>query len=266
MNHTHLVTVSAALALGLAAQPTGPAKSTTPSHTISVDFRGGTLADYVRALREAGPTVNIVAPESAARVKLPPIVLRETSIEAALRAATFVVEPGTALGINVSVGSLPNVGPIGEPVFSVAVQQNNATGPAVGPAGMASPQAVRVFSLRGLVPPAGAAADGVSYLEVKTILTAIDTGLGVAATQEQEQTGASDKAVLRLHEDSGLLFVAGNIAQLRLVEEVLSNLSHEVRAARQTKDRGDARAVSPDEDDHGKTDKDGAPKKKAVAR
>ncbi|MEZ5966896.1 MAG: hypothetical protein R3F56_23855 [Planctomycetota bacterium] len=245
MRHLHILPSMLFLSLSLTGQqqvtPLPSADQAQKEHTLSVDFKGGSLADYAAALRAAGKSVNIVVPESASRVRVPAIVLRDTSVEAALRAATQVVDGDVALAVETSIGSLPNVGVVGEPVYSVRVR---ASGPTTATGYTDANRSVRVFSLRGLSRVAGEdQATQPALLDIKTVLTALDTGLAVAAQQGEQLTGASEKAVLRLHEDSGLLFVAGTNAQLRLVDEVLANLGREVKAAsRQEAGRRGARA------------------------
>lgn len=204
-----------------------------PGHTVSVDFRGGTLTEFAASLRSAGDNVNIVVPENASKVKIPALVLRQTSVEAALKAVTQVVEPTVRLSVDVSVGNVPNVGIVGEPVYSVRVSLQRDSPGAVTTAGMGNQRTVRVFSLRNLTKPMPGEASDAALSNVKTILTAIDTGLAVAGMREELEVGEADtKALVRFHEDSDLLFVAGTHTQLRLVEEVLSNLERDAQTIR----------------------------------
>ena len=58
---------------------------------ITVDFAGGSLIDYVRALHDAGNKASIVYPANASRVPVPQIALRQASVEAALMVLSDVV-------------------------------------------------------------------------------------------------------------------------------------------------------------------------------
>ena len=221
---------AALLLLGLTA---AAQQQTIPDRrTVSVEFKGGSLTEYVAALRSAGNNVNVVLPDTAAKVRVPALVLRETSVEAALRAVTNVVDESIHLSVNVSVGSSPNSGPFGEPVYSMQVRQldNNQATTAGPPSSRA--RLVRVFALRTLIKGAG---DNTARLDVKTILTAVDTGLGVVAEHAGLDTNSSDKAVVRYHEDSGLLFVAGTNAQLSVVDQVINNLERDQKDERAAK-------------------------------
>jgi hypothetical protein len=95
---------------------------------------------------------------------------------------------------------------------------------------------VRVFAVRRLLRPQGVApvTEGSDpYLSMETVLTAVDTGLAVAAEQSAlDAGGAGEKAIVRYHEDSGLLFVAGTHTQLKVVEEVIGNLERQAAEAR----------------------------------
>ncbi len=222
---------AALLLLGLAA----PAQEQTipDRRTLSVEFKGGSLTEYVAALRSAGNNVNVVLPDTAAKVRVPALVLRETSVEAALRAVTNVVDESIHLSVNVSIGSSPNSGPFGAPVYSIQVRQleSNSMGNAAMPQSSRA-RLVRVFALRTLINGPG---DTATRLDVKTILTAVDTGLGVVAEHAGLDTTSSDKAVVRYHEDSGLLFVAGTNAQLSVVDQVINNLERDQKEERAAK-------------------------------
>lgn len=254
------------LALAAAAQQAGseprPSAAAQQVPTLSIDFRGGTLPELAIALRQAGQNVNIVLPESAAQVRVPPLVLRQTTVEAALRALATVVDPGVRLHVETSIGTRPNTGPIGEPVYSIHVR-HQAEPSAAG--GESPERQVRVLALRPFIKPANAGEGDAMLLDVKTILTAVDTGLSVVAEQAasaragrgalgdtppEDSGGAGQKAVVRYHEDSGLLFVAGTMTQLRVVEEVINSLDRQIaqeRSARKTKTAAPAADKAADE-------------------
>lgn len=220
------------LALGAPAQETG---GPTPEHyVLSLDFPGGSLQQLVEALRGAGKNVNIVVPTIASNVTIPPMVLRRTTVEAALRAAAQVLDSSYEAAIDMNVGTAPNFGPVGEPVYTVQIRESRrARGgqTTVTTTHGEAPRGVRVFSLRALTKPSPGGDQPIT--DVKTVLTAIDTGLGVAALQEAPDSGVpAEKAVVRLHEDSSLLFVAGTQAQIRIVDEVLSNLMLDAKMTR----------------------------------
>ncbi|HLU39617.1 MAG TPA: hypothetical protein VK081_09535 [Planctomycetota bacterium] len=184
-----------------------------PRQTISVDFAGGTLADFADALRAAGENVNIVLPESATQVRVPKLSLRSTTVEAALRALTAIVDTNVQLHVEMSVANVAPIGEVGERVYAVRVQFTD-------PMRQATEQVVRVFALGDLTAPPGARGAG---LAVETILTALDAGLSVAAEAAGQRDG-EPRAVLRYHEGTNLLFVAATPTQVKLVQEVLHSL------------------------------------------
>jgi hypothetical protein len=204
--------------LAIPAQEAGTANSQAPgTQTISIDFRGGSLEQFVDAICRAGKNINILLSSAGSKINLPPMKLHNAGVEAALQAAGQIVTSDYRIQVR------PYHSGVGEPVYSVAVQEISQV---VTQAGFApSSRQVRVFSLKVITEPIPAAGDAPgSHIKVETVLTAIDTGLSVLSTER-----ADPAAKVRFHVDSGLLFVEGNAAQLSLVEQVLSNLTNDVR-------------------------------------
>jgi hypothetical protein len=83
--------------------------------------------------------------------------------------------------------------------------------------GVRPPKSVRVFSLRSLT-------SGSDALKPETVLTAIDTALGL-----QRADGEGEPASIKLHAESGLLVVHGDPAQIDAVEQVLSAMEKDSR-------------------------------------
>ncbi len=191
--------------------------------TVDVDFNGGTLADLVNVLRGAANGVNILIPPEAVRVSVPNLALRAVSVEAALRAVADVVTDQRA---NVGIGVVRVGG--GQPVFTVRV---NLARPSADEPG-SEETFVKVYSIRSMTEhnPRDNEGDPIT-MSAETILTAIDTGLEVAS-------GQTEKAQIRYHEDSGLLFVRGTWAQNNLIESILENMNRDVRVRREANRRG----------------------------
>ena len=209
------------------AQDPGPTGSGSTNRqvrqTIDVDFNGGTLADLVNVLRGAANGVNILIPPEAAEVSVPNLALRTVSVEAALRAVADVVTDQRA---NVGIGVVRVGG--GQPVFTVRVLLAR---PAADEPG-SEETFVRVYSIRSMTEhnPRDNEGDPIT-MSAETILTAIDTGLEVAS-------GQTEKAQIRYHEDSGLLFVRGTWAQNNLIESILENMNRDMAARRAANRRG----------------------------
>ncbi len=97
-------TVATVTALSLATptfaiQSGGGTAGRTQLETISVDFAGGSLADFVSALRQAsdGQAVNILYQPEFAGLQLPPMRLDEVHLYSALRVAARLSEDRPAL-------------------------------------------------------------------------------------------------------------------------------------------------------------------------
>ena len=88
--------------------------------------------------------------------------------------------------------------------------------------GYANQDQLRVFSLRGLITAPADQPDSM-VMNVDTVLTAIDTGLGVSEER---------KATIRFHKDSGLIFVRGTNMQVELVRGILGQLENDVQSHR----------------------------------
>src|SRR5579885_1766739 len=92
-----------------------PSEPTEP--VVSVDFKGGTVGDYVEALRHASEQpVNVTLPPTLARLAMPPVKLKSVSLGDALSAIVAVAE--TPANERLYVAPLSNVGnrPVGNPV------------------------------------------------------------------------------------------------------------------------------------------------------
>ena len=99
----------------------------------------------------------------------------------------------------------------------------------------------RIFSLNNLT---AARPSGAPALKVRTILSAID----MAVSESKKD------AVIRYHEDSGLLLVAGSSMQLGVVEEALMTLQRDLIEADR---REQMRRVMHGAEDHGDHGHDG---------
>ncbi len=255
--------IPAALMLCLVASATSGAaqvktqRSAPTEPTVSVDFPGGSLHDFSAVLRRAGaeqntgPAVNIVLPDSSKRVLVPPIKLQLAGVGSALRAVGEIIS-------DFKVRVTPIDGP-GALVFAVSIREERSrrssggvthvTPTSTTPAPKAKAvKLVSVFSLRELtVDMPGSAAVPGSTMPVETILTAVETGLGIVG----------DGAKLHYHADSGLLFVHGSRVAVATARDVLTNLEVSIDKTRSAARRsGSSR----------RSTKSATPKKSSVER
>ena len=165
---------------------------------ISVQFPGGTLAEYLEAIRNAAGGANVVlaAPE-ARKVSLPSIRLNSVAVGAAVRVVAGEVRvDGLSLRIHVE-----EIGPSDEgeqPIYRVsAVRQ-----------GRPPSTDVMVWTLAGLLTEETKAED---------VLTAIETSVGLLGEKYEP-------AQVRFHEATGLLLACGEHQQLAAIDNVVDGL------------------------------------------
>jgi hypothetical protein len=190
-----------------------------PTDTVvSVNFAGGTLAELVDVIRESDEYINILTPPEASQVSAPSLSLKQVSVGNALRAIAQVCSNRQA-SVDVTA---QNTG-WGQPVFSLRValaRQRETAAPG------SVETSVVVFSIRSMTESLpGVPEDAQITFAADTILTAIDTGLNVADPE-------GDKAQIRYHADSGLLFVRGTWEQNQLIESVLESMENDLNRRR----------------------------------
>lgn len=183
---------------------------------ISLDFGGGTLSQFVEAVKKAAAqtaqnaAVNVVFAEpKVAQFQVPPVQLRLVSVESALRAA---VHPRARAEGN-ERPMLEQVGTGGgtsAPVFVVSMATAGGRPPSAR---------VEVFDLRDLIS---------SGIKPESVLTAVQTGL------EMDEAGA--RTNVKFHPDSGLLIVRGDPEALDTVRQVAFHLREGLKS--RTDERG----------------------------
>ncbi len=185
---------------------------------VTVDFKGGTVAEYVAALKESckPSPVNAVLSEGAATEKLAPISLRQASLAAAMQAIPAASQSGVnAWQIVRLMDSLPGDGPAGAddpdsaPVYQVyRAPLRKDSGP--------QRVVMEVFSLQRIV---GREADAAAAeKKIAAVLTAAQTALRM-----DEQHGTAPD--MKLHKESGLLIVRGEQEDVMAVKDVIERMS-----------------------------------------
>lgn len=200
-----------------------PAPIVLDEPVITLDFRGGTVREYVDALRAAsiGKPVNVVVSSAAEAVKLAPIqlnsVMLSDAVEAIQTAAGSRVGMWTIGRVSGGRGQLPEgvVPTYGVDYMPVPVnnhlQHENAT------------PSVAVFSLSDLVSPVS---QGGAGLNGQMVLTAVE---GAAEMATVDPIGP---AVIRFHQDSSLLIVRGVENQREAVRAVVQQLMQDTGSRR----------------------------------
>ncbi len=188
------------------------------STTLSVNFPGGSLEEYIQALRGGTKDpVNISLQGEAAKLHIDAVQLREVSVEAALRAAlgARTIAPQTEPDGSYTSTSLEAITPQpeGRSVFVVTTRR--------APAGAMpnSETTIEVFSIRTLVQ--GTEEKGGNQVPEQTVLSAIDSGLRLSGQTE------GLRPQIDYHKDSGLLLVRGQPRDVALVKDIVRRMTED---------------------------------------
>lgn len=232
-----LSSLSLALPRPLSAQEVPPAAvpaQATPTpvdQTVTMQFAGGTLAEFVAAVQKAQPKANIVLATSAGGAKVPALELKNAGLEQALEGAAMAADAAFEVRVREFRG-------VGWPVYSIVANVRPRTVNA-GPQGADAQEPVAsVYSLNELT---GKQPFDVEPFSVKTILGALRL-----ATEE-----GRDPPNIRYHEDSGLLLARGTRAQLQGVERLLSTMRRDLEERGNRAQRIEALRRQPDADPAG---------------
>lgn len=162
---------------------------------FDLSFDGGSAADYLTVVRKAVPDANIVQHSDVALATLPPIDLRSVTLPSALRLLDGhqAMASGRQVVLKVDMQQHPQSAPI----YQVLAYASPAD----------DPPATLVLSVASLLGP---------DLSADDLLGAIETALGVISK------GAAP--TLKFHEPTGLLIGEGTAAQIRTIQEVISQL------------------------------------------
>lgn len=200
----------------------GDAERTSPFQSsgvaiISINFRGGTLAEYVAAVREAaGPDgTNVLFSQEAGSVSVPPVQLQSVSVRIALEVLEDVLLPSD-VGRSLTVATHTD----GEAAPVYSIQGAGGHQPSL--------TITNVLSLNSICKPIWLNSTGSEiFLSQDTALSAVETAVNLGSR------GAS-AAEVRFHADSGLLMIVGTPDQVRTAELVLDQLRSDVRERRQS--------------------------------
>ena len=245
--------IAAALAVGSLAhaqeggqparpQNSDPVASAQPRPSmpvIDVDFKGGTVAQFVQAVQQAAmqaskTPVNIMVPAEAQQVELPPIQFRRVSAETALQSLQYAFGDR-----NQHTFAARNMTSSGDESLTFAIQYVVGRTPGVPQSAFPmQPTMSQAYSLRDLItaPPNASQSDASLRMSADTVLGA----LKLAAELE-----SGDKRVeptqLLFHPDTQLVIARGTQDQLRLIENVIGQLSATLAQRRDVVANDDAR-------------------------
>ncbi len=181
---------------------------------IDLSFPGGSVIDYVAALRKANPEANIVVDPEAAQIPMPAVTLRRVTVPAALAVIRRrSVNDGRTV-VELYVEDLPSFSPEERPTYQVGARTSGYAGRPPPPA-----KSTNVWTVANLLG---------GDLTSRRLLSAVETAL--------EVVGGEPKPDVRFHEDTGLVIARGSGEQIAAIDEVIDQLTNAL------KERQDAEA------------------------
>lgn len=208
--------------------PVQPATKTAPSK-VTIDFSGGTLAEFLEEVRKAAKGTNILAAANTNEVAVPALVVTNADVLGTLLSVANISSKSPTQVVRVDGSGT---------MFSVTVQdqRSRVAGQHVEKADHTS---LRSWSLVGLTSrPSNLPEDARLSMPAKTILTAIETALAMMDTDQKV------KPKIRYHEDSGLLFLLGTNEQLSAVDDTIGNIIRTLLEVRRDAMRANPRGAA----------------------
>ncbi|MCK5942729.1 MAG: hypothetical protein KAI24_12205 [Planctomycetes bacterium] len=188
--------------------------ATVPSHrgpqpiVVSFAFEGGTMKQFVAAIRKDQPKANIVLATRASSAVVPPMVLRDAGVEQALEGACMAAEADFRVNVKEFRGA-------GQPVYSIYAIANQGRAGAAVSGHRPGDLHQRVLTLNDLT---AERMSGMKPMKVETVLSAIELAMGDEDSPPR----------IRFHEDSGLLLVRGSYQQIEVVEQTIQTLGRDL--------------------------------------
>jgi hypothetical protein len=170
---------------------------------IDLSFAGGTVIDYVAALRKATGDANVVVDPEAAEVVMPPVTLRHVTVPAALEVLKGRTVVNGELFVQLDVAHVPSFSPEERPTYQVQARVGGRNRPA------APSRATKVWTVSSLLG---------GDLTSRKLLSAVETAL--------EVVGSEPKPDVRFHEDTGLVIARGNESQIDAIAAVIDQLNN----------------------------------------
>lgn len=183
---------------------------------ITIDFKGGSLTQYVDAVRAAAApkAVNIVLPAEVVNLQLPAIRLQN----ATLWTAWSAIEPAVRsqpVDVNIEVAPMSDFPGRGSSIDAVQMYVLRRS-PSLESAAERSIEQVDVFSIADLVEPN--VRTGTALMKVEDVLSAIETAATVAGEAKQAMPR------LTFHPASGTLISRGGPGANSLVRQVIETV------------------------------------------
>ena len=174
---------------------------------IDVQFPGGTVAEYIAALRKAHAEANIVSIPPASEALLPKIELRHSSVNSAAYLLHELVAQHSRGLAELRVASVPTMYSGESEIYTITAR---VYGPENSPAAGTINAAVetRVWSIADLLD---------DHLKAEQVLSAIEAGLDLIKEEHEP-------AEIRYHADTALIIASGHPAQIAMIHEITHSL------------------------------------------
>lgn len=211
-----------------AQQPAAAPPPRKEGPVISVQFPGGTLDDYIKAVQKAAaPTpVNVIRADSAGAIQLPAVILKDVSPGTALEAVEWIFRGDDRQRFDVSDFRSDDQG---SDVYAVTfVTRSPPSNPV---SGQADGRAIEVISIRDLIEPAERRPEVAAVAVTRdNVLSAVESALRMNRAQ-----GAEAPEVL-FHEDTGLVIVRGSGEDIDIARSVVLRIREDVARRREKAD------------------------------
>lgn len=173
-------------------------ETTADSDLFDLDFSGGTLKEYVEAIRNKNRKANIVIMPDAMNIPMPPVQLKSVDLNSAMRILDNMVVGSDFQEVEISLRYVPGNSDLGElDIFTI-----NASGRSL-------PVSTLVLSVSYILQ--GEVSD-------RDLLTTIESSLELVSEGQPE-------AKVQFHPETGILIVRGHVAQVELVSNLLDELN-----------------------------------------
>ena len=173
---------------------------------ITIEFEGGTMAQFVAAVKAEQPRSNIVLATKARDAKVPAISSKEAGLGPLLRACCISSESDYEIVVQDYTGD-------GEPVYLIAAMAKRSSRTRAE----VRPQSARsaVYTLSQLTM---ARSTGVEAFRVETVMSALKMAM----------SPLNGNPKMSFHPESGLLMIFADERHLELVEQTMSALAREL--------------------------------------
>lgn len=177
-----------------------PVDAPSANAAMTLDFPGGTAAEYIASLRRANPNANIVVLGELARVRMAPVQLKNVDVLSALSVLDQIPQSQGSFEAKIEVHNVASSQDVPD-VYTVTAHIHER-GPSPGQ------MQTSVISMADVLGESLKAADA---------LTAIQTALELIGAE-------SEPAQIKFHEETGLLIARGTPEQIETIRQVNSQL------------------------------------------